>query len=85
MSGSKIETDIKIKDIGLVKNLIELLEKHYESLPSELQKSLKEVSENGINDFTAQNLKDMYPEYDYQKVTTSIENNIHTINKSLKK
>jgi len=81
---SEIKIDINVKDIGLVKNLTELLEKHFEDLPVELQESLKELSEKGIKDFTADTLKEMFSELEFKKVDTSIKN-VYKVNKLLKK
>jgi len=48
MTNSKLEIKINITDTGLFKNLVELLEEHFDDLPIELQDSLKELS-NPLN------------------------------------
>jgi len=86
MVGSNFKIELNVKNLDLFKNLVELLEKHFDDLPVELQESLKSASENGANDFKAEDLEDMYPEIDFKKVTTSIDNeNIYSVNKILKK
>jgi len=41
---AKATIDINIKDLELYKNLVELLEKHFDNLPMELKESLKQIS-----------------------------------------
>ena len=48
-----LKIDIEIKDIDLVKNLVELLEKYIDVLPQELKNSLYQISGTGLNDFIA--------------------------------
>lgn len=40
---------LDVKDIDLFKNLVSLLERHFEDLPEQLQNTLKDISENGIS------------------------------------
>lgn len=75
---------IELKDIELIKNLIELLEMYFEYLPIDLQKKLKEIEETGLNDFKAEDFKLMYPDADYSKLDFSIDK-VLSINKILKK
>lgn len=79
-----LKIDIEIKDIDLVKNLVELLEKYINDLPKELKSSLYEISRTGINDFTADDLHNMYADFDGGKYQCS-ENKVIRINKILGK
>ena len=80
---------IELQDIELIKNLIELLEMHFENLPIDLQNKLKEIEETGLNDFTADDFKLMYPNADYSKLDFSIDFSsqkvLLSVNKILKK
>ena len=71
-------------NIDLVKNLVELLEKYINILPQELKKSLYQISGTGLNDFTADDLHNMYPNFDGKKYECS-ENKVISINKILGK
>lgn len=79
-----LKIDIEIKDIALVKNLVELLEKYINDLPKELKTSLYEISGTGINDFTADDLHNMYADFDGSKYQCS-ENKVISVNQILKK
>ena len=78
------EIKIELKDIELIKNLIELLEIHFEDLPIDLQNKLKEIEETGLNDFKTEYFELMYPNADYSKLDYSIDK-VLSINKILKK
>ena len=75
---------IELKNIELVKNLIELLEIHFEDLPIDLQNKLKEVEETGLNDFRTEDFELIYPNIDKSKVDCSIDK-VLSVNKILKK
>ena len=79
---NKIE--IELKDIKLVKNLVELLEIHFNELPKQLQHQLKSISETGLNDFTADDFHKMFPDLDQSKIETS-QISVISVNKLLKK
>ena len=86
MSGSKLKVELDVKNIDLFKNLVELLEKHFDDLPVEIQDSLKTISKDGINDFTADDFFDMFPDRDSSKIETSFRTSkIMSINKILRK
>ena len=80
---------IELQDIKLVKNLLELLEMHFENLPIDLQNKLKEIEETGLNDFKAEDFELMYPNADYSKLDFSIDFSsrkvLLSVNKILKK
>lgn len=76
--------NIELKDIELIKNLVELLEMHFEDLPIELQNKLKEVEETGVNDFTANDFHSMFPNFDLDKLECSYMDTVK-VNKILKK
>lgn len=84
MLSNDLKIDIEIKDIALVKNLVELLEKYINDLPKELKNSLCEISGTGINDFTAEDLHNMYADFDGNKYQCS-EDKVMRINKILGK
>lgn len=82
-----LKLEINIKDLESFKNLIELLEKHFETLPLELQNSLIEVLKEGINDITSDYLEQKGY---FNNLPCNIETNfkhkiIFSINKILKK
>lgn len=86
MATSNFKIDVNVKDIDLFKNLVELLEKHNDDLPTELQESLKSISKNGIKDFTSDDFYKMFPDADYALVETSFKStNIIGMNKILKR
>ncbi len=84
MTANDLKIDIDIKDIDLVKNLVELLEKYIDVLPQELKNSLYQISGTGLNDFIADDLHNMYPDFDGKKYECS-ENKVISINKILGK
>jgi len=84
MLSNDLKIDIEIKDIDLVKNLVELLEKYIDDLPQELKNSLYQISGTGLNDFIADDLHNMYPNFDNKKYECS-ENKVISINKILGK
>jgi len=80
------EVKIDIKNLDLFKNLVSLLEKHFDDLPKELQESLEEVSKNGVNDFTSDDFYEMFGIPNPELTETSFRTmNIISINKILKK
>ena len=83
------EIKIELKDIELIKNLVELLEMHFEDLPMNLQKKLKEIEDTGLNDFKAEDFELMYTNADYSKLDFSIDFSsqkvLLSVNKILKK
>lgn len=84
MAKEQLKINIELRDIGLVKNLVELLELHFDNLPIELQNQLKEIEETGINDFTADDLHSMFPDFDGKKFECS-HTFVTRINKILKR
>lgn len=82
MAQNKI--NIELKDIDLVKNLVELLEMHFEDLPTDLQSKLMQIEETGLNDFTADEFHSMFPHMDCKKVECTYPRTVK-INKLLKK
>ena len=86
MEASKMTIDINVKDIDLFKNLVSLLEKHFDDLPSELQESLKELLENEDCDFTVDDLTDYVKLHNLNMDHTIIsdDRNILKVNKHTK-
>lgn len=84
MAKEKLKINIELKDIDLVKNLVELLELHFDNLPIELQNQLKEIEQTGINDFTADDFNKMFTNIDYEKIECTYPR-VLSINKILKK
>ena len=82
-----LKLEVSITDLETFRNLIELLERHFETLPLELQNSLIEVSKEGINDITNKTLSDKgYCNISPYKFKTNFKyKNILSINKILKK
>lgn len=82
-----LKLEVSITDLETFRNLIELLERHFEALPLELQNSLIEVSKEGINDITNKTLSDKgyYNISPYKFKTNFKYKDILSINKILKK
>ena len=53
MEASKMTIDINVKDIDLFKNLVSLLERHFDDLPEQLQNSLKDILDDNIDEIEA--------------------------------
>ena len=81
----KITAVIEIKDIDLVKNLIELLETHYDKLPNELKEQLNIISSEGINDFTYEDAQKIAGSSKIEVETNIYTHKILTVNKILRK
>lgn len=78
------KVQIEIKDLEIFEHLVELINKHFDNLPKELQDNLKEVAENGISDIDADYVIRKYKKID--KIETNFKTNkILTVNKILKK
>lgn len=84
MAKEQLKINIELKDIELIKNLVELLEMHFENLPTDLQFKLMQIEETGLNDFTADDFRSMFPDMDYEKVECTYPRTVK-INKLLKK
>lgn len=78
------KVNIELKDIDLVKNLVELLEMHFEDLPTDLQSKLMQIEETGLNDFTADEFHLMFPHFDLDNFECSYLD-VVKVNKILKK
>lgn len=84
MAKQQLKINIELKDIDLVKNLIEMLQVHFDELPKILQSQLKQISETGINDYTPKDFHNDYPDFDMSKLECS-EIKFLSANKILKK
>lgn len=82
---AKLVTEISVKDIDLVKNLIELLETHYDKLPNELKQQLNIISSEGINDFTYEDAQKIAGSSKIEVETNIYTHKILTVNKILRK
>ncbi len=66
-----LKINIELKDIDLVKNLIELLQTKFYELPKEIQESIMQIENTGLNDIDADKLREMFGEYDKEDYSTS--------------
>lgn len=83
MDKNKLTLNIKLKDIDVIKNLVELIVKHFNNLPIELQESLIEIEKTGFNDITADDIFKMFGSI--YTIDSSLKKNIVKVNKILKK
>ena len=51
MAKSEIKVDLNVLNVEMIKNLIELIEKHWEDMPEDLQKVIKEGHDTGYSDW----------------------------------
>lgn len=79
---------IELSNIEDFKNLVLLLEKHFQDLPQELKDSIEDIEENGLSDLDSSDfsIATMHLEKN-SKVTSSLSDDIYVIriNKVLKR
>jgi len=81
METSKIEIELDLKNLDLFKNLVSLLEMHFEDLPKELQESLEDIT-----DFKSEDFEYMFPDAKPELIETSFKTiRITSINKAIKR
>lgn len=86
MEKSTIKIDVQ--NTESFKNLVHLLEKHFEDLPKELRKSILEIEENGLSDFGREELEAYcyIHNIDIEKIELSFtDREVWKINKPLKR
>lgn len=80
----KQKIKIELKDIDLVKNLIELLQTKFDELPKDIQESIMQIEEGGLNDIDYDKFIELFGSFDnYENSFHSKE--IASVNKILKK
>lgn len=79
-----LKINIELKDIDLIKNLVELLQTKFSELPKEIQESLMLIEESGINDIDADKFIETYG-YDVDYKNNFHSQQIISVNKILKK
>jgi len=80
------ELNIELKDIDLVKNLVELLQTKFSELPKEIQESLMLIENIGLSDIDADKFREMFGDFDNDDYSTSFHTkNIISINILLRK
>ena len=80
-----MKIELELKDIDIIKNLLELIESHYEDLPTELKKQLHIISEEGFNDITSDTLDKMLISGNRVIKTNIYTDKIVSVNKVLRK
>ena len=76
--------DINIADTEMFHNLIELLENYFEDLPRELQRKIKDIENDGLNNIDIEYLNKRFSSIDFEKLECSHGNVVYA-NKLFKK
>ncbi len=81
-----LKINIELKDIDLVKNLVELLQTKFSELPKEIQESLILIESVGLSDIDADKFREMFGDFDNDDYSTSFHTeDIISINILLRK